>query len=134
MFKGPLLVDISGVPRFWASAWLSYVPGDLAPSTISKKLIGIEALYRYSEEWRSRNQLARQLAQKDARIAELERQLEILRVSHIAMMRAVGELGGTSKLLKMYEGYREFRGELQRLGLLDTAEVKTLVAKNTFAD
>jgi hypothetical protein len=78
---------------------------------------------------RSRDQLARQLAHKDARIGELERQIEILRCSHIAMMRAVGELGGTSKLLKMYESYREFRGELQRLGLLGSAEVKPFAAK-----
>jgi hypothetical protein len=77
---------------------------------------------------RSREQLAAQLAQKDSRIAELERQVDILRVSHIAMMRSVGELGGTSKLLKLYEGYREFRGELQRLGLLRTGEVKAFEA------
>jgi hypothetical protein len=82
---------------------------------------------------RSRDQLARQLAQKDARIAELERQVEILRVSHIAMMRAVGELGGMGKLLKMYEGYRDYRGELQRLGFLDTAEVKPFAARKATA-
>jgi hypothetical protein len=73
---------------------------------------------------RSRDQLAAQLAQKDSRILELERQVEILRVSHIAMMRTVGELGGTRKLLKLYEGYREVRGELQRLALLPKGEVK----------
>lgn len=77
---------------------------------------------------RSREQLAAQLAQKDSRIAELERQVDILRVSHIAMMRSVGELGGTGKLLKLYEEYREVRGELQRLGLLQPAGVKTIGA------
>ncbi len=62
---------------------------------------------------RSRDQIAAQIAQKDARIAELERQIEILRISHLAMIRTVGELGGISKLLKLYEGYRGFRGELE---------------------
>ncbi len=47
-----------------------------------------------------RDQLAAQLAQKDSRIAELERQVEALRVSHLAMIRTVGEMGGISKLLE----------------------------------
>ena len=58
---------------------------------------------------RSREQLADQLAQKDSRIVELERQVEVLRVSHVAMIRTVGELGGMGKLLKLYEGYREVK-------------------------
>jgi broad specificity phosphatase PhoE len=78
---------------------------------------------------RSRDQLAAQLAQKESRIAQLERQVEILCVSHIAMIRTVGELGGTSKLLKLYEGYRDVRSELQRLGLLAKGEVKPFGAK-----
>jgi len=110
-------------------------------SSITRSETRSRLLLQYQEEqrryrnWskkapkRSREQLAAQLAQKDARIAELERQVEILRVSHIAMMRTVGELGGTSKLLKLYDGVREARGELQRLGLLGTAEVKPFAAK-----
>ena len=73
---------------------------------------------------RSREQLAGQLAQKDSRIAELERQVEVLRVSHLAMIRTVGELGGMSKLLKLYEGYREVRSELARMDVLPRGEVK----------
>jgi hypothetical protein len=73
---------------------------------------------------RSRDQLASQLAQKDARIAELERQVEILRISHKAMIHTVGELGGTSKLLKLYEGYREVRNELDNMSLLPHSEMK----------
>jgi hypothetical protein len=73
---------------------------------------------------RSRDQLAAQLAQKDVRIGELEREVEILRVSHLAMIRTVGELGGISKLLKLYEGWREGRAELDRLGVLPHGEVK----------
>jgi len=76
---------------------------------------------------RSREQLANQLAQKDSRIAELERQIEVLRISHLAMIRTVGELGGMGKLLKLYEGYREIRSELDRMAVLPQCEVKPFV-------
>ncbi|WP_433964313.1 hypothetical protein [Tunturiibacter gelidiferens] len=73
---------------------------------------------------RSRDQFAGQLAQKDSWIAELERQVEVLRFSHLAMIRTVGELGGMGKLLKLYEGYRELRSELDKMALLPRGEVK----------
>jgi hypothetical protein len=73
---------------------------------------------------RSREQLATQLAQKDSRIVELEHQVEILRVHNLAMIRTVGELGGISKLLKLYDGYRDTRNELNRLGVLPQGDVK----------
>ena len=72
---------------------------------------------------RSNDQIAAEISLKDARITELERQVEILRVSHIAMIRAVGELGGISKLLKLYDGYRGVKNELDRLGLLTHSEM-----------
>lgn len=105
-------------------------------SSITRIPVRAEQLARAQEqqkqfrEWqgrlpkRSRDQIAAQLAQKDSRIAELERQVEALRVSHLAMIRTVGEMGGISKLLKLYEGYREFRSELDRLHVLPHAEVK----------
>ncbi len=105
-------------------------------SSITRISVRAEQLARAQEqqkqfrEWhrrapkRSRDQLAAQLAQKDVKIAELERQVEILRASHLAMIRTVGELGGISKLLKLYEGYREFRIELDRLHVLPHGEVK----------
>lgn len=105
-------------------------------SSVTRSQVRSELLARYLErqkerrEWqqrapkRSRDQLAAQLAQKDSRIAKLERQVEILRVSHLAMIRTVGELGGISKLLKLYEGCRELRTELDRIGLLPKCEVK----------
>jgi len=82
---------------------------------------------------RSREQLARQIAQKDTRISELERQVEILRVSHILMLRAVGAIGGTAKLLDLYQRHRELPQELHRLGLLAGAEVKPFAAKKATA-
>ncbi len=74
----------------------------------------------------SRAQTASQLADKDLRIAELERQVEILRVSHLAMIRAVGELGGVSKWLRLFEDYSDVREELKKLGLLPNAAVRVM--------
>lgn len=73
---------------------------------------------------RSREQLSAQLAQKDMRIAELERQVEILRVHSLAMIRTVGEIGGISRLLKLYDGHRNAMKELDRLGVLPRGELK----------
>jgi hypothetical protein len=72
---------------------------------------------------RSRDQIAAQIAQKDARIAELERKVEILSVSHLAMIRTVGELG-ISKWLKLYADHRDVRDELNKLGMLPKTDVK----------
>ncbi len=73
---------------------------------------------------RSREQLAAQLAQKDLEIADLKHKVEILRVYSLAMIRTVGESGGISKLLKLYEGYRDIRNELDRMGVLPQGEVR----------
>jgi hypothetical protein len=75
---------------------------------------------------RSRGQLATQLAQKDSRIAELEHRVEILRVHNLAMIRTVGELGGISKLLKLYDGHRDARNQLEGLGVLPQPELRQL--------
>ena len=49
-FRGPVLLDPSGIPRYWAVVWAAYQPGGLANSTLDKKLAGIDALYEFSEE------------------------------------------------------------------------------------
>lgn len=46
---GPVLVDDTGLPRFWPTAWLLLHGAQLAPSTQRKKLGHIEALYRHTE-------------------------------------------------------------------------------------
>ena len=85
---------------------------------------------RQRREWverapkRSRDHLVAQLAAKDSRIAELERQVEVLRISHLAMIRTVGELGGVSKLMKFYASFREIRDQLCRLQVLPHGEVR----------
>ncbi len=73
---------------------------------------------------RSRENLAAQLAQKDARISELEHQVEILRIHNLAMIRTVGEMGGMGKLLSLYNRYRDLREELDKLSVLPQTEIK----------
>ena len=66
----------------------------------------------------SKENIAKQLAKKDQKIAELQRQVKILTASHVAMIRAVGELGGMSKWLQFYEDYKQVRDELQKIGAM----------------
>jgi hypothetical protein len=40
--SGPPLVDVLGLPRFWAAVWASFLPADLAPATVGKKLGQLE--------------------------------------------------------------------------------------------
>ncbi len=63
------------------------------------------------------------LADRDLRIAELESQVALLTASHVAMIRAVGELGGFSKWVQFYDSYRGSRDQLEQLGALPSAEV-----------
>ncbi|MCM2483274.1 helix-turn-helix domain-containing protein [Burkholderia glumae] len=62
-------------------------------------------------------------------IAELEATVQLLTASHLAMLRAVGELGGFSKWAKFYEQYREARDKLAELGAMPTAPVSAMPAK-----
>ena len=71
----------------------------------------------------SKDVVSAALADKDLRIAELERQVALLTASHVAMIRAVGELGGFSKWAQFFENYREGRITLERLGALPSADV-----------
>lgn len=79
---------------------------------------------------RSGADTAASLADKDIRIAELEATVQLLTASHLAMLRAVGELGGFSKWAKFYEQYREARDKLTELGALPAATVSPLASMN----
>lgn len=72
---------------------------------------------------RSKESTAVELASKDQRIAELERQVDLLRSSHLAMIRAVGELGGMSKWMKFFENYKVIRDQLYELNALPAADI-----------
>lgn len=67
---------------------------------------------------RSKEATAAELTRKDQRIAELEMQVDLLRSSHLAMIRAVGELGGMSKWLIFYESYKDIRDQLNKLNAI----------------
>ncbi len=67
--------------------------------------------------------MAATLADKDLRIAELEATVQLLTASHLAMLRAVGELGGFSKWARFYEQYRDARDKLAELGALPEAAI-----------
>ena len=75
---------------------------------------------------RSGADTATSLADKDIRIADLESTVQLLTASHLAMLRAVGELGGFSKWAKFYEPYREARDKFGELGALPEATVSTM--------
>ncbi|WP_230015863.1 hypothetical protein [Pseudomonas chlororaphis] len=53
----------------------------------------------------SQTNVVAQLAAKDHRIEELERQIAILTASHKAMILAVGEMGGMTAWRRFFEGY-----------------------------
>jgi hypothetical protein len=66
------------------------------------------------------------LAEKDVRISELEATIQLLTASHLAMLRAVGELGGFSKWAKFYENFSAVREQLHALGALPDALITPL--------
>jgi integrase len=47
--RGPFLVDGQGMPRFWVAVWAAFLPADLAPATISKKLNYLDSFYHRSD-------------------------------------------------------------------------------------
>ena len=110
-------------------------------STITRSTARSELLARYQAKQQdirkhlgrqtkqSKEKIAADLASKDRKIAELEKQVDILRASHLAMIRAVGELGGMSKWMKFFEGFQEVREQLDKLGAIPSADIEPLKGK-----
>ncbi|WP_338334969.1 hypothetical protein [Xanthomonas euvesicatoria] len=108
-----------------------------AASSITRSEERSRMLAQYQERqaefrrWRGRpgklsgDAAASALADRDVRIAELESQVALLTASHVAMIRAVGELGGFSKWAQFYESYSGSRDQLARLGALPKATVES---------
>jgi hypothetical protein len=48
--RAPALFEASGLPRFWATVWTCFLPGDLAQSTLLKHLAGVESFYTFADE------------------------------------------------------------------------------------
>lgn len=113
-----------------------------AASSITRSKERSRMLAQYQERqaefrrWRGRpgklsgDAAASALADRDLRIAELESQVALLTASHVAMIRAVGELGGFSKWAQFYESYRSSRDQLAQLGALPEAEVTPIPPRN----
>ncbi|WP_434627097.1 hypothetical protein [Chromobacterium sp. CV08] len=109
-----------------------------AASTITRHPARSKLLKHYQERqeqyrrWsdripkQSKAATAEALADKDLRIAELEKQVTLLTASHVAMIQAVGELGGFSKWAQFFAHYREARVELEQLGALPLAEISPM--------
>ena len=109
-----------------------------AASSITRSVERSRMLVQYQERqaefrrWRGRPgklsgvAAASALADRDLRIAELESQVALLTASHVAMIRAVGELGGFSKWAQFYESYGGSRDQLAQLGALPEATVESL--------
>jgi hypothetical protein len=79
------------------------------------------------------------LAKKDHRIAELEACVQILTTSHVALLRAVGAMGGFSRWAQFFEKHQDVRRKLTDLGAVpesvtpmqDALTTKTSSRKNT---
>lgn len=94
------------------------------------KLLGVyQAKQQDHRAWRrrlakrSQDSSVMDLAAKDLRIAELERQVELLTASHVAMLRTVGELGGFAKWAQFFDTYQGIREDLARMGAMPAAKV-----------
>jgi 16S rRNA G527 N7-methylase RsmG len=118
-------------------------PSLAAASSITRNPMRMALLSKYQEQlaerrrWRGRvshmsgAEQSITLAAKDARIAELEATVQLLTGSHVAMLRAVGELGGFSKWAKFYADYSAVRDKLSSLGALPTSTVHPFLSAST---
>lgn len=114
-----------------------------AASSITRSKDRLRLMAQYQERqaefrrWRGRPSklsgvaAAGALADRDIRIAELESQVALLTASHVAMIRAVGELGGFSKWAQFYDSYRASRDQLAQLGALSEVRVESLPSRKS---
>ncbi|MDO9421067.1 MAG: hypothetical protein Q7T66_10420 [Herminiimonas sp.] len=105
-------------------------PSIKAASSITRSEARSKLLADYQRQqlayrgWRSRagkqshHSMAVALAQKEQQIAELEANLRLLTASHVAMLRAVGAMGGFNKWAQFFEKHQEVRTKLVELGAI----------------
>lgn len=72
----------------------------------------------------SKASIAMMLVEKDRQIAELQQQLEVLTASHVAMIRAVGELGGFAKWRQLFSLSETAFTTLRKLDVLDALDTQ----------
>jgi len=109
-------------------------PSLKAASSITRDPVRRAMLTEYQQrqkelrQWSARTQktsaisVERILADRDARIAELERQVDVLVASHVAMLRAVGEMGGFGQWARFFEKTSPVRAMLAGMGALPAGE------------
>ena len=74
----------------------------------------------------SPSQVAAALAREKEKTADLERKVALLTASHLAVIRAVGELGGMRAWARFFTGYGAAVGGLRELGAMPEADVTRL--------
>ena len=116
--------------RISARAVLKALPELKAASSITRVPSRNELLLKYkaSQEqrrsWVSRAKhkstasLVRDLAARDAQVAEKDHQIQLLVASHRALIHAAGEVGAMAAYRKLFKGYEACLEELRRLGAL----------------
>jgi hypothetical protein len=103
----------------------------VAASTITRSVPRQELLLGYKQEQErlkavaartdplSRERLVQQIADRDGKIAELNRLVQVLTASHKALLIAVGEMGGTAAWQRFFVRYERIRIDLRKLGIVD---------------
>ena len=106
-----------------------------APSSITRSVLRSEIVNFYTNKqkelksWQkrvgktSKDNLSKSLAEKDLKITELERKVDLLTASHVAMIRAVGELGGSAKWAAFFKDYQSIRNELEKMGAIPSSVI-----------
>lgn len=61
-------------------------------------------------------------------IKDLENKLGTLTISHVNMIRAIGELGGFTKWSRFFQDYKEIRDQLYTMDALPNADVNPIKA------
>jgi len=75
--------------------------------------------------------IAATIVDKDNTIADLTGRLDMLAASHLAMLRAVGELGGFAKWAAFYESFEHTRDALNTMRAIpNDAKVTPLVERS----
>lgn len=74
----------------------------------------------------SKTNLSAQIARKEAELATLTAQRDLLIASHKAMILAVGEMGGMKAWHRFFEAYQSTIDELQKMGAMPSDNVREL--------
>lgn len=113
-----------------ASAVARLHPSIKATSSITRSRSRLKLLDQYKTRqdemrtWQKRiskeshKKFALKMAEKDSEITKLKCQISLLTASHVAMIRAIGELGGFEKWAQFFDQYKSIRDELSALAAL----------------